>query len=384
MKRGPNCIKSAKTLLIVSLIFSGFLGDAQATQLKYRLTDLGAFTADGGSAAVDINNLGQITGYSWAPDQQAYAAIWNNGQISPLGGSAVWSYTSAINDSGVVVGYNHDGSNQNAIQWLSGQSSSILVSQTCCSGTASIAQDINNDGVVAGWSDGGWSAVTWTNGIMHKLPDLSYASAAMGINNFGQIVGISVSNTTSTNHAVMWNNGNIIDLGMATGFKASFAEKINDAGDVVGQSNNGYLADTHATLWRAGNIIDLGSLNDGADASFAKDINNLGQIIGYSQLDPSNPNSLSRAVIWSDSLVPIALDTLIDPLDPLNGKASLYSAWGINDLGQIVGYGLINGQQRAFLLNPISSVAEPENYALMMFGLSLISLARRRKATQLK
>lgn len=380
MKRSEGFITSGKRFVITSLILSACLGfcNAHASQ-TYQLTDLGAFTAQGNSFATDINNLGQISGYSWETGAVSYAAIWNNGQIAHLGPTSVtWSYAYAINDSGVVVGVDR-GAHQSPVQWVNGQRSA-LVNPPCC-GTVGAAEAINNHNVIAGWYEG--NAYTWSNGTMQKLSNLTpgYGSSASGINDLGQVVGVSVSTADflPADHAVVWNNGKVTDLGTASGFSSSFAEAINDKGEIVGQSNNGYQSSTHATLWREGQIIDLGSLNDDADASFAKDINNLGQIVGYSLVDPADPLNLARAVIWENGVNPVALESLIDPLDPLFGQVQLYAAWGINDLGQIVGYGLINGRERAFLLNPLAAtVPEPNAQALMIVGFGLLFACRRK------
>jgi probable HAF family extracellular repeat protein len=379
MKRSKSCIRTAKILFASSLVFSALSATALAAQPAYRLTDLGAFTANGNSAAVDINNHGQIVGYSWTAGQQTSATIWNNGQISLLGESGVLSSATAINDAGVAVGYNHTNGIQNAIVWTNGQESIL-------SGNTAIALDINNHGVIAGASYNG-GPTTWTNGNADYLPVITspYFSFARGINSLGNVVGsfeIVSPDFQIYTRAALWTGGSVIDLGTANGFNSSYAEKINDAGDIVGQSNNGYLGEARATLWRAGQAVDLGSLNGGTEASFAKDINRQGQIVGYSQIDPLAPENSARAVIWFDDFNPVALDTLIDPLDPMYGQVSLYTAMGINDLGQIVGYGSINGKERAFLLTPLAAVPEPENYALIMLGLGLIGLAKKYKATQ--
>jgi len=366
--------------LAVGLVSTTVCSIASAAQTTYRLTDLGAFSQYGSSFATDINNHGQIIGHGFEDDLITRAYIWNDGKLSllPSNGDRGWAYTTAINDAGVVVGYNSDGTNQFAVKWENGKLTRFNTF-SCC-GTVAYAGDINNHGVVAGWSEGAYQATIWINGYRQVLPSLSYAASASGVNNLGQVVGQSVPYNSYVNHAVLWSGGRIYDLGAANGFNNSHALKINDAGEIVGYSDNGYLAAQHATLWRNGEVIDLGSLNGGLDGSIARDINNLGQIIGSSQEDHSNPNSWKTAVIWSDSLSPIALETLIDPLDPLLGKVYLNEALGINDLGQIVGYGLINGQQRGFLLTPIAAaVPEPSAYAMLGLGLGLLGIAARRR-----
>ncbi len=68
--------------------------------------------------------------------------------------------------------------------------------------------------------------------------------------------------------------GEIIDLGTLGG-ELSAAHEINDQGQIVGWSVT-ETGETHAFLWEDGTMIDLGTL--GGDFSTANDINNQGQI----------------------------------------------------------------------------------------------------------
>ncbi|HZZ23670.1 MAG TPA: PEP-CTERM sorting domain-containing protein [Roseiarcus sp.] len=108
--------------------------------------------------------------------------------------------------------------------------------------TESFANSINNAGKVVGTSVvGGLSyAVEWSGGIITKLGGLpgSTESFATSINNVGQVVGFS-DFVGGFEIATEWSDGSILNLGslplldFRTG---SLAFGINDSGQVVGLS----------------------------------------------------------------------------------------------------------------------------------------------------
>lgn len=86
----------------------------------------------------------------------------------------------------------------------------------------------------------------------------------------------------SDEHAFFWENDNLIDIGTLNGNGSSNAQAINEKGQVVGSSNG------HAFLWQNNQITDLNELlPSGSEWELVKatDINNFGQIIGYGNLD---------------------------------------------------------------------------------------------------
>jgi probable HAF family extracellular repeat protein len=73
-------------------------------------------------------------------------------------------------------------------------------------------------------------------------------------------------------------------------------------------------------------------------------INNKGEVVGYS-IDGTTGNT--RAVLWQNNGL-IDFNTLIATGSPWY----LQAASSINDAGQIVGWGTINGNVHAFLATP--------------------------------
>lgn len=66
-------------------------------------------------------------------------------------------------------------------------------------------------------------------------------SAALGINNSNQVVGSSFLEDDSTQHAFLWEDGELVDLNSLiapeTGWELTSAFEINDRGDIIGVGN---------------------------------------------------------------------------------------------------------------------------------------------------
>jgi probable HAF family extracellular repeat protein len=173
--------------------------------------------------------------------------------------------------------------------------------------------------------------------LLGHLPGGKY-SYAYGINDFGQVVGIADTGGPCCflTHAFLWTRrGGMVDLGAWT------AVAINNHRQIVGSGPNG-----HAVLWRRNHgLRDLGTL-PGGNYSSAAAINDFGLVVG-SSTTASSP-STTHAMLWSRHSGMWDLNDLI----PANSGWVLYGATGINILGQVVGYGTINGQEHAFLLTP--------------------------------
>lgn len=192
-------------------------------------------------------------------------------------------------------------------------------------------------------------AFLWQNGVLTDLGAFIDSSQAYAVNAKGVAVGVSENglidplNGLLAVHAVIWNDGQIIDLGTLEGGYESLANDINDRGEVVGNSQNaipdpfGYGGvQTRAVLWRNGTMQDLGTLATGNDAITIR-VNDRGQVAGWSFTNStSNPVTsipTQDPFVWHDG-------KMLD-LGTLGGTAGVPSA--LNNRGQVVGLSNVAG-----------------------------------------
>jgi probable HAF family extracellular repeat protein len=241
----------------------------------------------------------------------------------------------------------------------------------------SVAHGINNSGQVVGvsyTSSGNGRAFLYSGGVMTNLGTLGGAtSAANGINNSGQVVGESLTSSGNTN-AFLYSGGTMTDIG-TLGDNFSIANGINSSGQVVG------VSETHggtydAFLYSGGSMIDIGGA-----ASSAIGINNSGEVVGAE--NGSNGNSyafLYTSGTGLEDLNTLYASLLVSGTGTKTGFTSLLEATSINSSGEIAGYGnYYNGtviENQAFLLSP-AAVPEPSTWALMLGGLGATAIWTR-------
>ena len=222
------------------------------------MIDLGALNGSDSSGASDINNAGQVSGYSIGPDGLNHAFLWDatNGMAdlgTPSGFSHSWAH--AINAVGQVTG------------------------------VAQYYDELT-----------GWHSSTFLWDAAAGMIDLGASpgntdSTATGINDAGQVVGIDWHAAAPTNLAYVWTpdspngrTGSFTTPGTLPGGIDSTATAINNAGQVVGSSavDTGWDYYPRAFLWdAAGGMVDLqGRLLPGHDATLegAQAINGGGSI----------------------------------------------------------------------------------------------------------
>lgn len=203
-------------------------------------------------------------------------------------------------------------------------------------GRTSTASDINDQGVVVGTSENAYGQThafaQAPQSIMRDLGALSGGrSEALGINGAGIIVGSSTvknPDNSVTTHAVRWNaDRSITDLGTVAGASA-VASDINEAGVIVGTLTFNEL-DTRGFVWTPAHptLTELPGI--GTPYSSAAAVNNSGQIVGNGIVN-GPPNV--QAILWNPEAG--GSYTAVD----LGTGSGVSGANDINDAGTIVGH----------------------------------------------
>lgn len=375
-----NFILGLVSAVAIAIAISLFSAATATTRFYYSVTDLGTLNDYPYTFPYRINDLAQAVGWSRIdfatslPPTSQRAFLWQNPKITNLGtiGGTI-SRAYGINNKRQIVGFSLTTNGiPHAFVW---QNSTIKDLETYGTDNASVAWAINNSNQVVGWSYQDLNppyvptrtsiyqinktshAVLWQNGDVIDLGTLSgdNFSQAFNINNQGQILGWSFNTSNNivpgTTHVFRWEKGTMTNLGnlvAPTGYTSSLVYDINNKGQVVGslQSSSGEFA---AFVWQNGTLTNLGNLGgtaNGSSISEAFDINEAGAVVGVSSA--SSGSSPLHAFVWRNGIMR-DLNNLLPP----NSGWELGVAWGINNKGQIVGAGTFNGQDKAFLLTPV-------------------------------
>jgi uncharacterized membrane protein len=301
-----------------------------------------------------INESGQMAGKAYTASLEGRAVAWfpadtdadgepdtwyrdTNGNgvndllvdIGVLGGTTSFeSYTRDINDSGMVVGGStHDEHPDGS----PGQNRAFLF------------RDLNGNRAV----DAG--ELQALGALVDGKP-----SNAHGINNLGQVIGISYARAFLITPSDVDGDGDLdwfdgtdpeggkndlmIDLGDYNEFSPL---AINDAGQIVGYgySTNDYSLLTPADMDGDGALewwwdADADGLNDlltlvpglvSGETGTVIALNETGEMAGWAR----DSQGKEHALLWTTSLVPVDLGALPDETD--------HVAWALNDVGQVVG-----------------------------------------------
>jgi probable HAF family extracellular repeat protein len=364
-------MKTTRKKIVVMLLSLTILVIANGSALaavSYTLKDLGALSGNNAAQAWDINGSGQVVGRSYNTANPVYTEfISSNGSPSSLNITVSSNSIPGLNDLGQVVG---DSYNNHAFLWTNGSFQDL---GTLTGGATSSANGVNNAGQVVGISDTATSGVRhafiWdaTNG-MQDLGSLGGLSSARRINNSGQVVGYHIG-TDAKQHAFIWTSSGGMK-GLDVQANGSQANGINDLGQVVGASNGGY----GSFFWSAATgAINLKNFPNVTRRIQAFDINSAGQIVGFGSPAPSTGD---RALVWdSYDSTPVDLNTIYT--DAIANGWILSEATGINDKGQITGWmrRTDGASLHAFVLTPVPL---PPAVLLLGSGCAFFPILRRR------
>ena len=334
-----------------------------------RIVDLGTL---GGTWAVamDINNRGEVVGFSETASGVVSAFIWTRqGGMTALSDVPGGTRAVAINNQGQVVG---DGFGPQGFLWSSDAGVQEITfppvgagcphsgDRTCISHRAH-PRDINDHGQVL--LTDFLAFYIWSSAGEFRRTQCATEMSAYGINNRGQVVG-EMDNTwyaqyeTGEYTGMQRNLGFISDPGPGRcntrliengAWLATDAAAINDDGVIAGEGSR--IASSIPSQWvlilsdqpsplrvtTAGGFrfLALGSLGGGRGTGQA--VNDRGDIAGYS----STASGASHAFVWTHS-------GGMKDLGTLGGAASM--AMGINAKGDVAGWSLdAAGNRRAVL-----------------------------------
>jgi probable HAF family extracellular repeat protein len=378
-------LKLATSLTVIIVLFAALVFPsqlpAQDKHDRYRVFNLGNLSGTA-SEGNTINNIGWAIG---AADQSGniteHATVWiyglrfdlgtlggpnsdvqwpnknNHGQIAGFSETAAldpynesWSCT-AFTPTAIPTGHVCTG-----FVWQFG----VMNPLPTLGGNNGFASGENNLGQIVGWAETqvhdsscvlpqvlqflpvlygpGLDQITaLPTYVQNGVPDPD--GAATAINDNGQIVGISGTCDVAVGaftamHALLWENGNVINLGNLGGQGWNTPMAINHRGDtIVGFSDlpgdvvGGVLSPNfHAFVWteKTGKMTDIGVL-PGDSLSEALDVNDQGQVVGVSL--PS-----FHAFIYENGKM-FDLNSFV----PKSSALLLIAANGINEKGEITG-----------------------------------------------
>jgi probable HAF family extracellular repeat protein len=332
--------------------------------------------------ASDLNDQGQVVGLARSHAASPRAFLWSReGGLNYLDrGDQNGSVANSINSTGIVAGQlGREKGDRAAFLW---NDNLLGPSPHPEFGPESMAFDVNSKGQVVGHVMGGDDLTRLAflfdpqNGLSTLGTLGGRSSQAVGISEEGKVIGWSNLENNLTTRAFLWSaSEGMTDLGTLGG-ASSYANALNNRGEIVGQAQTAG-SQFHAYLHDCEEMKDLGTL--GGQWSLAFAVNDQGLVVG--QADPARhvyhtfrKKGWNMLVEWMD-LQPLGdeasavawKDGRAVNLNDLLGSESdwdtLVAATGVNNRGEITGFGLKNGFTHAFLMTLDEGFDQPAEIA---------------------
>jgi probable HAF family extracellular repeat protein len=377
--RGRTLTKAAAVAIVLCV---GLLTQT-AGAAYYTLTDL----TDAGLVycqAFAISSDGRATGELRTDAHYEQAFHWDGSSMTDLGvlGTGYRSWGLGVNASGAVAGWSaYDASGDHHAFLHNGTTMTDLHALAGFAGRRSEATGINDAGQVCGWANvnSGNSpqrAFVYDGSSFQVLgtidPGEWYYSVARDINSAGHVAGYSDSDSGC--QAFLYDGAAMQGLGTLGGSQ-SVGYALNDSDHVVGYAYDA-SSNQRAFYHDGTTMYDLGTL--GGPHSVAYGMNDGHDVVGSAY----DAGMTGYGVLWqgnpSSGWTITKLNDLINPALGWN----LRYGYGINDAGQIVGYGTASdGYTHGFILTPQSEPV-PEPVSIVFFGTGVAGVlgfaARRR------
>lgn len=356
-------------LRLLASILSVLTFSAQAAAPgQYSVTSLGSLVG------LDMNNHGQVAGYTLGSGSQQ-AAIYNGGIVSAIAGTTGISFANGINDAGQISG-NFGEYADRGFLYSSGSLTAIAGFE---------AYGIDNQGNVAGIAGhstefGGYTSTSslYANGQMTDVSLGGQFMRTIGISKGGTMYGFGNPPDSGAMNPFTYRNGVLTNYSNVLGDSA-FIGAANDHNQLLGTDVSSL---THFIY--SNGVVEYLPTGVGYGS-----INNSGWAVGG--LQDTTDYSYLKGLLLVDG-VSYDLNSLIDPASGWN----ITSASVINENNQILAQGcnatgcgslllspLAAGSPVAFpIAGPVAAVPEPETYGMMLMGMAAIGVAARRRRKQ--
>lgn len=274
---------------------------------------------------------------------------------------AVWTSANGINNKGHVVGTYNDGAKTHGYIY-NGNFTTVDFP-----GAAETSlSNINDSGKVVGWYNFNGQGIGFNNTYGFLYDNVAYYSVAFSDGQYGVANDISINGINNKDIAVgqYWvgaERGFTYDNGVISEKFPVYGEDINDNGVIVARLVEPGSECTLGNSARSCLIINGEFQNfnglEGGEELDAYGINNLGQVVGIGELR-GDEDFYGNFIYDGEKFVPLDLPGTVTD---------------INDRGQIVGYEYPApfGSGLAYIATPVNGAAVPEPSSMILLGLAI-------------